>query len=288
MLERITASQARRDFLSRIQESDILNRLQAADLCRSNPYAPAWTSLVHPTGRRMEVVLSDEISRQLYLFGAYEESLSRFLVSTLKTGHVFVDAGAHYGYFTLLASSLVGDAGRVIAFEAHPETAARLTRNVAGCANVRVEAKALWTEAGSVGFNAAEAQFSAYSSAFGLRLPEETAPPRLNRLDVPAVSLDGYCAEHDLRPDVIKIDVESSEMQVLQGAASTLQHHRPILSIEVGDHDQLVAEGVASSNVLLDKVQSYGYDLFDIMPSGLELHQRLDHYKYDNIVALPR
>jgi FkbM family methyltransferase len=42
---------------------------------------------------------------------------------------VAVDIGAHVGYFSLLIARLVGNAGRVIAFEAHPDNAAILERS---------------------------------------------------------------------------------------------------------------------------------------------------------------
>ncbi|MGW2799540.1 FkbM family methyltransferase [Streptomyces sp. NPDC001269] len=50
-----------------------------------------------------------------------------------------VDAGAHTGYYTLLASRLVGPAGRVIAIEPSPAFHQTLTANLTanGCGNVR-------------------------------------------------------------------------------------------------------------------------------------------------------
>ena len=42
----------------------------------------------------------------------------------LKPGMTFIDVGANIGYFTVLASRLVGPEGRVIGFEPNSETAA--------------------------------------------------------------------------------------------------------------------------------------------------------------------
>ncbi|MFI6803884.1 hypothetical protein ACIBO6_02520 [Streptomyces luteogriseus] len=46
----------------------------------------------------------------------------------LAPGDTVVDAGAHTGYFTVLASRLVGPAGRVVAIESSPVFHRALTR----------------------------------------------------------------------------------------------------------------------------------------------------------------
>ncbi|MER7283790.1 FkbM family methyltransferase [Dactylosporangium sp. NPDC000244] len=63
--------------------------------------------------------------------GAIEPALTGFLASELKPGQTFVDVGAGIGYFTVLAAQRVGAAGKVIAFEADPATAAVLRDNLA-------------------------------------------------------------------------------------------------------------------------------------------------------------
>ncbi len=58
---------------------------------------------------------------------------------------VFFDVGAHFGYYSLLASTLVGKAGAIHAFEPTPSTFEVLRRN-ADEPNVRVDNVALWTK----------------------------------------------------------------------------------------------------------------------------------------------
>ena len=55
----------------------------------------------------------------------------RFLEENLKPGDVFLDAGAHVGLFSLIASRCVGGQGRVISFEANPETHRKLSEHLA-------------------------------------------------------------------------------------------------------------------------------------------------------------
>ena len=58
-------------------------------------------------------------------------SISEYLNGNpLKVGDVVVDAGAYSGTFTLIASKLVGERGKVIAFEPDPISFKRLRKNL--------------------------------------------------------------------------------------------------------------------------------------------------------------
>ncbi|MDO9712053.1 FkbM family methyltransferase [Paracraurococcus lichenis] len=71
------------------------------------------------------------LAPHLALDGFWEWWTTSFLARTLRPGESVVDAGACTGYFTLLAAELVGPAGRVLALEPNPQSAALLRRNVA-------------------------------------------------------------------------------------------------------------------------------------------------------------
>src|SRR5687768_1033712 len=58
--------------------------------------------------------------------GRYEEHLTAALVAALRPGDTFLDLGANMGYFTMLAASLVGPGGRVLAFEPRHDNVALL------------------------------------------------------------------------------------------------------------------------------------------------------------------
>src|SRR5690606_12974270 len=66
-------------------------------------------------GNDMQVLLP--AATDIYLTGGKTHSseirLARFMINRLKPGDVYVDIGAHFGFFTLLASALVGDKGKV-------------------------------------------------------------------------------------------------------------------------------------------------------------------------------
>src|SRR5688500_16975561 len=60
------------------------------------------------------------------LLGRYEPDQTAMMGRVLQPGHVLFDVGAAVGYYTVLASPIVGSHGRVVAFEPDPKNAAFL------------------------------------------------------------------------------------------------------------------------------------------------------------------
>src|SRR5688572_8568167 len=68
---------------------------------------------------RMTLDLSNAIHRQIFM-GCFAREMTRWARTFLPPGGTFLDVGAHAGYFSLLASTLVGPAGHVYALEPNP------------------------------------------------------------------------------------------------------------------------------------------------------------------------
>jgi FkbM family methyltransferase len=89
----------------------------------------------------VQAVFQTSSSKQLafvdYILTSEREAIEAALC-TLQPGDTFLDVGSHYGIYSVLASKLVGPAGRVIAVEPHPESLQVLRANLAlnGCGNV--------------------------------------------------------------------------------------------------------------------------------------------------------
>jgi FkbM family methyltransferase len=162
-----------------------------------------------------------------YWSGTHEEAVQQAVADILKPGATFWDIGAHIGFFSLLASRLVGDAGRVHAFEPMTENRKRLLAAVElnQGNNLTVHAVAV---AGASG----EAVLHAHlSTTMWTLVPkrEETAG-----ITVPCSTLDEM-AQSLASPDLIKIDVEGAEVSVLRGGSEFLQRARPPLIVEFSD-----------------------------------------------------
>lgn len=84
--------------------------------------------------------------------------------------------------------------------------------------------------------------------------------PHTSHLDVPVERLDDYVKRTGVVPAVVKIDTETTEPQVLQGACDLLMTHRPWLMIEV------LAERVEER--LMAVLAPYGYSYYHLDGPG--------------------
>ncbi len=223
-----------------------------------------------PWGQHFHGVLPEDVTALLWRFGCYEVSTSVHLIRNLRPGACFVDIGAHFGYFTLLASHLVGEAGRVVSFEAMPETFEILQRNVQTnrLANVTLLNCAAAAEAGTLTFKDYGIVSSSLNTSAKIRGTVRTAGKD--------VQVDGYAADHLLaklgapRVDMIKIDAESSEEQVIRGLRDTFLRDRPVTLIELGGlHNDLDEDRRVKA--IFQFMEEMGYQAYHA--SGEELEE---------------
>jgi len=179
----------------------------------------------------------------------------------LQSGAVAIDVGANLGEWTIPLARTVGAAGRVLAVEPTPRSAAALEATLAANAlrHAEVIRCAVSDHDGNAEF-AVPVVTSARTDTGTARLGPVGAG--YERLNVSLRSLDSLVAERRLdRVDLIKIDVEGHERQVLDGAETILRRHRPALVIETGHeaegdrpaiHDRLHGLGYRMLGILLD------------------------------------
>src|SRR5437899_9821308 len=82
-------------------------------------------------GSSFECDLRDAVMRDVCFTGWYAPEGTVLVTRLLARGETFVDVGANWGYFTLVAAQIVGSQGHVISIEAHPQLFGLLSRNVA-------------------------------------------------------------------------------------------------------------------------------------------------------------
>lgn len=197
------------------------------------------------------------VQAQVRRFGlaGFEAATQATLFSLVQLGRApvqFFDVGAHVGLYSSLVSTIFPtDHARVTAFEPTPKTAEKFVRIAAANGlSVRLEQCAVAAEDGSAQLFLSDRAETSNSLIEGYRESKGV-------LTVPKVSLDSYCAQHDVRPHVMKIDVEAYEAQVLLGALDTIERSRPAIVCEL----LKVAEPTATEHALaaLDRL---GYRMY--------------------------
>lgn len=159
--------------------------------------------------------------------GSYESDKQLLFEKTITEGSVVFDLGAHVGFYTLLASTLVGSKGRVFTFEPMPKNLFYLKEHLRlnRMTNVTVIEAAVSDCSGVTYFEEGSSTFEGHISSQGT-------------LQVKTVSLDELIARGEIStPDYIKMDVEGAEMQVFSGAKSLLANARPTIFLATHGDD---------------------------------------------------
>lgn len=195
-----------------------------------------------------------------------ELRLARFLIRHLKKGQTVFDVGAHYGFFTLLASKLVGDTGKVLAIEAAPSTFPILTENVASHTNTEAFHIAASDKTGTIRFFEFPPLYSEYNTSDPIQYQQAVKESGVEGKEVlvNALPIDHLIVQENANPHFIKMDVEGAEALVLEGMTKWLNNKQGKLVMEylVGDHQDNAHQKAAA---ILTK---YGWNAYSINADG--------------------
>ncbi|WP_372408711.1 FkbM family methyltransferase [Streptomyces luteireticuli] len=205
----------------------------------------------------------DLITRTIYTSGVWEPHVSAFIASRLRPGDGFIDIGANLGYYSVLASHLVGPAGRVVAVEPAPGLHAELLANLSlnHCENVRPVRAAVTAEPGEVTL------YTPHSGNLGATTMLKPARHEAE-VTVPGLPLAQAVTADELeRARLIKIDVEGAESDVLQGLAPLLGRLHPSCEIVVEISPERLATAGTSAAELLEPFLQHGLSPYRLINS---------------------
>lgn len=206
----------------------------------------------------------------------------RFLMNLDLKGKTVYDLGGYKGSITLFFAKAVGKEGIVVTFEPNPENyeiiMERLKLN--NLENVKVHQIA-------IGNKKDRATFAFHPSAPYRGSMKKSIIKKLLKkkgakfISVDVDSLDNQIATQNLAgPDLIKIDVEGSEMDVLLGMEETIQKHKPKLIIEL--HGQM-----ENSQNVYKFLFSKGYSVYHIELDKKITLSNIDIATKGHIVSFP-
>ncbi|HEX3229184.1 MAG TPA: FkbM family methyltransferase, partial [Pyrinomonadaceae bacterium] len=228
--------------------------------------------------------------RDRYENTEYEAYTARLLARMCARAAVFIDVGAHYGFFSLLVASRYPKL-RVIAVEPSRVNFDVLERNIAANGFAKVERLnvAISNRDGEADLLISEASdncsFYCHPSA-GRRGTEQ----------VRTTTIDGLLATAKSRPTVIKIDTDGHEFEVLDGMRRTIERN-PDIALFVEFNPKMIEVAGRKPADLICRLDALGFAIF-LLDDVRQQHFRVspetdwttlfDPRSYANLVCLPK
>lgn len=206
------------------------------------------------------------IQRHVFFLGEWEPEETNIIKLILRKGDVLLDVGANVGYFSLLAAHLVGDHGKVYAFEAQPSLCAQLESNLTlnGLCNVEVLNVAVADRISDLVIEDV--------SALGNRGAAMLIPrgPKIPVITVKGTTVDDFCRSRGIsKVNLVKMDIEGSEMLALRGMNLLLSSpDAPDLLCEI--NEPLLNRMGSSGDEVRSYLRSLGYDMYQPTSNGIQ------------------
>jgi len=240
-------------------------------------------------GNTMRVRTDDAVGRALAVSGTWEPNVTSIFIRDLSPGDVCLDVGAHIGYYTLLASKLVGATGHVYAFEPSPVNYRSLSGNLArnNVANVTASNVAVGASSGQAILHEGPGTNTGRATVTPISDDDASADRRDVIVDVRPI--EEIVSKDDLpRIRLVKIDVEGSELDVLRSLEPVLAAGQPItllLEFTAGWSDDAHAGAYVEELCRRHGLARYrlmtGYTLRHFFPSELDEPFEIDSIPHD-------
>jgi FkbM family methyltransferase len=244
--------------------------------------------LDYPEGFRMKLEFNgDDLTdydylREWRISKLFETKTTNYVKKFLKQGDSFIDGGANIGYYSLMASKLVGQKGSVYAFEPTPATFKRLCDNISlnELQNVKPYQMGLGSDDGELEYFISN--INPVNNSFVKS--ELNSHPGSNVIKVKIARLDTIFPDGIDNLSVIKLDVEGYENEVILGAKNLIQKSRPAIIFEF--YYPIVVKRYKNHNQIFDSLKALGYSEFIEIETGniVSKYSDLSH-TYTNVIA---
>ncbi len=286
-MSRIKSFRLRHKLISSLRDVDIRGVRKLAHhlpkILIPNPGGAITIRTLYGFPMIIDPVRDHGVEESIYYTGTYEKGTLFIINKILNEGDLFVDVGANIGLIYLFASLIVGNTGRVIAFEPGRETMAILKQNIElnNIQNIETSDCAVGSRRG---------HGKIYESSDMNRGGASLIKPSSQSVgqEVTITTLSAFLKDEP-RVALIKVDIEGYELEALRGAHEILAGEpSPMLIIECSElRDNLNGVGTGA---LYDYLMSLGnYRLFKSridkskVSRLVEIHHRSELPAHDNI-----
>jgi FkbM family methyltransferase len=210
------------------------------------------------------------------------------------SGMTMLDIGAHVGYYSRRYAKVLGQNGRIFAFEPHPRTFAALQHNVKRLSQVTAVQLALAEQEGSAELHdylmmSASGSLHYDESMVALQKSqthETDIAPRIGRtfsaqtFTVRTMPVDDFLAAQGIKQvDLVKMDIEGAEIGALRGMKHTIANSPNLVLIMEYNPQALKAFG-HEPVAALNEVQSLGFTKMEAIEGDgrlTDLTHQADH-----------
>jgi len=257
-------------------------------------YKKRSSRLFELEGRLLNLYHGNFIEDRLSETGQFEPHISLLARHLINAGDVVFDVGANVGIHTITFSRLVGNTGKVIAFEPNKLNLERLNLNLAlsNASNVSVEDSAVSEKPGTFTFY--EFDDDSYNLGNHSLVKNETIEDfskdeAIQTRLIKGDTIDNFCSFYNVTPKFIKMDIEGYEYYALQGASETLKKGTKLI-IEFNSK-RIRTIGLKNES-FVDIFKDYNcYEI--IKPDIIDEYSSLIPYSFDrdincDLLCLPR
>jgi FkbM family methyltransferase len=153
------------------------------------------------------------IPRLSQIYSDFEPLSTKEIYEKTKENDVFIDVGANMGFFSAIASELVGKMGNVFSIEANPSILEILKSNTPNL-NATIINSAVGNRCGTT-------EFYVTDDTVNSGIAQSPFVKNNQKITIPILTLDKLMEDKtfpDNRANFIKIDVQGDEVAVLEGA----------------------------------------------------------------------
>ncbi|WP_394993445.1 FkbM family methyltransferase [Emticicia sp.] len=211
----------------------------------------------------------------------WEKQSLRIWETLCKGKSIIFDIGANTGIYSLIAKT-VNPNCQVFAFEPQPNINRSLNENnQLNKLNITCEKVALSDTNGTASFfNYGDAAFTGNTTAGSLNKLHR--PEDQHSIDVECQTLATYIEKNNLsKIELMKIDVETHEIEVINGMGKYLEQFKPIILIEIID-DKI-------GDYVFEKFSKLSYKFYyiDDIKGMSSTVNNLKHREYNNYILSP-
>lgn len=215
------------------------------------------------------------IGAQIHYLGDYEGYIKAAFQQHIKPGNTVLDVGANIGFHTLYFSELVGNQGKVLAFEPVKYNFEKINDNIAlnGYTNITLYQLALGNS----------------NETFSIKARQDDSNPgtfnlfEKGDLEIKCVIGDDVIKE---KIDFIKIDVEGYELYAFQGLKKIIEINKPKIVFEYDRNYQLRTQ--QDSKAIFEFLALLNYSFHEIKHEGLVPIEDFTSMIAGDVLALPK